>query len=281
MGPDPGRRPAIRRRDDSAERPARDWPMAEQTRLTLDILTQPDDTTCGPTCLHAVYRFYGDTVSLADVIASAPAIPGEEGTRGTLAVMLGCDALRRGYRARLYTFNLNLFDPTWFAAKGDRAGDPETLREKLRAQLAFKERADPRLRLATDSYLEFLDRGGKIWLRDLSSRLISTFLRRRRPILTGLSATYLYRCAREWGPRDDYDDVRGEPQGHFVVLCGYDPESRRVQVADPMRDNPAFKSLIYEVPIARLVAAIMLGVLTYDANLLVIEPADDGEETAA
>lgn len=252
--------------------------MAEQTRLRLDIQTQPDDRTCGPTCLHAVYRFYGDAVSLSEVVASAPAIPGEEGSRGTLAVMLGCDALGRGYRARLYTFDLKVFDPTWFPLKGDRPGNPSTLRQRLRAQLAFKERAEPRLQLATDSYLEFLDGGGEIWLRDLSSRLISNFLRRKRPILTGLSATYLYRCAREWGPEDDYDDIRGEPQGHFVVLCGYDPETRRVQVADPLRDNPAFKSHIYDVPIARLVAAIMLGVLTYDANLLVIEPAAPADE---
>src|SRR5690606_39607225 len=79
------------------------------------------------------------------------------------------------------------------------------------------------------------------------------------------------------GPNDDYDDIRGEPAGHFVVLCGYDADARCVQVADPMRDNPAFKSLVYDVPIARLVGAIMLGVLTYDANLLVIEPPEAAE----
>lgn len=272
--------------------------MAAHTRLRLDIQTQPDDTTCGPTCLHAVYRFYGDAVSLQDVIDTAPVIPGEEvaaangptgalgaedqaggavASRGTLAVMLGCHALRRGYRARLYTFNLNVFDPTWFPAGSDRPADAERLRVKLRAQLAAKEPSDPRLALATESYIEFLDRGGEVWLRDLSSNLLSKFLRKGRPVLTGLSATYLYRCAREWGPNDDYDDIRGEPAGHFVVLCGYDADSRCVQVADPMRDNPAYNSLVYDVPIARLVAAIMLGVLTYDANLLVIEPPETGE----
>jgi len=256
--------------------------MSSPTRLSLDIQTQPDDTTCGPTCLHAVYRFYGDAVSLQDVTDTAPIIPGEEGSRGTLAVMLGCHALRRGYRARLYTFNLNVFDPTWFPATSDRPGNSELLHAKLRAQLAAKAPGDPRMVLAAHSYIEFLDRGGQIWLRDLSSSLISKFLRKGRPVLTGLSATYLYRCAREFGPNDDYDDIRGEPAGHFVVLCGYDADSRSVQVADPMRDNPAFKSLVYDVPIARLVGAIMLGVLTYDANLLVIEPPEPaGDDKAA
>ena len=27
--------------------------------LDVPILTQPDDSTCGPTCLHAVYAYHG------------------------------------------------------------------------------------------------------------------------------------------------------------------------------------------------------------------------------
>ena len=38
------------------------------TRLSLDILPQPDDTTCGPTCLHAVYRFWGDDLPIERII---------------------------------------------------------------------------------------------------------------------------------------------------------------------------------------------------------------------
>ncbi len=28
-------------------------------RLLLTMLPQPDETTCGPTCLHAIYRYWG------------------------------------------------------------------------------------------------------------------------------------------------------------------------------------------------------------------------------
>ena len=35
-----------------------------ETRLSLDILPQPDELTCGPTCLQAVYRYYDDNISL-------------------------------------------------------------------------------------------------------------------------------------------------------------------------------------------------------------------------
>lgn len=34
----------------------------------IEILPQPDDSTCGPTSLHALYSYYGDAVPLAQVI---------------------------------------------------------------------------------------------------------------------------------------------------------------------------------------------------------------------
>lgn len=61
--------------------------------LHLEILPQPDDTTCGPTCLHAVYSYFGDALDLSTVIGEVQTL--EEG--GTLAVLLGLHALRRGY----------------------------------------------------------------------------------------------------------------------------------------------------------------------------------------
>ena len=104
----------------------------------------------------------------------------------------------------------------------------------------------------------------------VDAKLLRRFLRRGVPVLTGLSATHLYDCAREFN--DDYDDVRGSPSGHFVVLHGYDPKTREVSVADPLHDNPRFGSQYYRVAINRLTASILLGILTYDANLLVITP---------
>lgn len=238
-------------------------------RLVLDMLPQPDDATCGPTCLHAVYQYYGESLPLADVIRDAGRLP----QGGTLAVLLACHALKRSYRARIYTYNLQVFDPTWFTR-------PDIdLREKLSAQREAKE--NPRLRIATDAYLEFLDLGGELRMEVLTVGLLRKHLRRQVPVLTGLSATFLYSEAREVSldiPADGQttrpDDVRGFPSGHFVVLCGYEPQRRTVLVADPLDSNPIAKDHLYSVDIDRVFAAIMLGIVTYDANLLVIEPAD-------
>lgn len=264
-------------REQSADQGSSDASIgAMRYALGLHILAQPNDETCGPTCLHAVYRHWGEDITLDEVIESAQSLNVLGAGRGTLAVLLGIHALSRGYRATLYTFNLRIFDPTWFDADG--TAEPEHLAEKLRLQSREKSVEETRFLVATESYLEFLRLGGEIRFRDLTSRLISGFIRRGLPVLTGLSATYLYRCAREYGANDDYDDIRGEPSGHFVVLHGYNPRGRMVAVADPLEGNPGFESQQYAVPMARLVPAIMLGVLTYDANLLVIEPATEREQ---
>lgn len=231
--------------------------------LDLEIQRQPDDATCGPTCLHAVYRHFGEHLPLEEVVAGVRQL--ESG--GTLAVDLANHALRRGYRALIYTYNLAVFDPSWFA------GRPADLSERLREQARLKD--DRRLRSATDSYLQFLSLGGELAMEDLSAALLRRWLEQDRPILTGLSATFLYRSSREVGTDTLVDDdLRGVPTGHFVVLCGWDAEERRVCVADPLEDHPEFQQHIYWIPVERVINAVLLGVLTSDANLLLLEPAD-------
>ncbi|NJD19531.1 MAG: hypothetical protein FIA95_09665 [Gemmatimonadetes bacterium] len=231
--------------------------------LTLDILPQPDDTTCGPTCLHAVYGFYGDELDLHRVISEVTPLA----AGGTLGVYLGIHALRRGYGATLNTYNLEIFDPTWFES------EEADLSALLEAQASVKSKA--RLRETTPAYQEFLALGGRIRFEERGPGLIRRNVSRGRPILTGLSATYLYGCARELDENGvlRYDSVRGEPTGHFVVVHGYDAETDSVVVADPLFEN-AFGSHNYRVDVLRLMGAIFLGVLTYDGNLLVLEPRD-------
>jgi hypothetical protein len=231
-----------------------------ETNLIVEMLPQPDDYTCGPTCLHSVYRYHGDRIELGQVISEVPRVDGG----GTLDVLLGCHALRRGYTATIFTYNLQLFDPTWFLPGRNDLAD------QLHRQMDYK--SSPILKVATRAYLDFLELGGRIRFEDLTTGLIRKYLSRAIPVLTGLSATYLHRTAREFGPACDADGVRGEPTGHFVVLCGYNKETREVLVADPLATNPVSGSNRYVVSIDRVIGAILLGIITYDANLLIIEP---------
>jgi hypothetical protein len=222
---------------------------AEQS-LPLVIERQPDDTTCGPTCLHAVYQFHGDDVPLEAVIAEAQRL--EEG--GTLAALLGSHALSRGYKVTIHTYNLQVFDPTWF-----RDGALPIARKLM--QLA-ENRTDRKLKSAARAYIQYLD-------------LLRRYLKRGVPILTGLSSTFLYRAARELPGTNDSDDVRGHPAGHFVVLSGYREVTREVRVSDPWHPNPVSEEGTYWVSMSRVINSILLGILTYDANLVIIEKKND------
>ncbi len=235
---------------------------AMKSRLSIDMAGQPDDVSCGPTCLQALYRYYGNDLPINQLIDEVRML--DEG--GTMAVFLANHALRNGYRATIYTYNLQLFDPSWF--KGDT-----DIAERLQKQARHKRAR--RLQIATKGYLEFLRLGGEVRFREMNARLIRDYLRRGIPMLTGLSSTYLYDAMREVPDTNADDDLRGEPAGHFVILSGYDPETRHVRIADPWPEHPYEPAHDYEVTISRLVGAILLGVVTYDANLLVIEPNDE------
>ncbi len=232
------------------------------TNLNFDINRQPDETTCGPTCLHALYRFYGDPISLDDVIDQVP----QWQAGGTLAVYLAMHAMARGYQTTILPFNLMVFDPTWSGLS------PTMLADKLREQRSHKKNL-PEFEEVTQAYLDYLAQGGQIRYSVITPMLIRKYLKAGVPILAGLSATYLYNQSRELERhgRVIYDDIRGMSCGHFVVLSGYNKESRNVQVADPLFPNPMADSRYYEVDIYRLVCAILLGILTYDGNLLIIK----------
>lgn len=232
--------------------------------IPIKIHTQPDDSTCGPTSLHAVYRYFKDPISLGEVIREVPYL--EEG--GTLEVLLACHALQRGYKATIYTYNLHIFDPTWFTLTN------EEIIQKLEKQLEVKP-GKKKLARASKAYMEYLKLGGELRCEDLTVDKLKVFFERGVPMLTGLSATYLYRSAREYTDEignSVYDDVQGFPMGHFVVLCGFTDDLSRVVVADPYPDNPYFKDNYYEVGLSHLLSSIMLGMSTFDANLLAIEP---------
>jgi hypothetical protein len=243
--------------------PTSQQPYSElPSKLILDVnmLNQPDDATCGPTSLQAVYRYYGDHIPLEQVIREVHSF--EDG--GTLAVWLGCHALSRGYEAILYTCNLQLLDPSWFSQPN------VDIVAKLQEQMLYKK--DEKLERTSCAFIDFLSHGGVVKLEDVTRDLLRKFLSQGYPILTGLSSTFLYRSPREIVQGEIADDIRGLPEGHFVVLCGYDRESRQVAIADPHGMNPYSSTRKYEVHIDRVICSILLGVLTYDANFLIIRP---------
>jgi hypothetical protein len=158
----------------------------------LIIDKQPNKLTCGPKCLHAVYRYYNDSISLQEVISEVSIM--EEG--GTLAVYLACHALRHGYKTTIFPYNLQIFDPTSSAIPRKK------IAARLRRQLPFKKNI-PGFELVTNAYLEYLELGGQLKFEVMTASLIRRYLKKSIPILAGLSATYFYDDAREYGTGSD------------------------------------------------------------------------------
>lgn len=229
-------------------------------QLDVPRYEQPDDVSCGPTCLRQVFDFYQDPVSQDELAQAIPRNP----DGGTLAVFLAIAALARGYDATIYSYNLRIFDPSWFdLAPGD-------LIAKLAARRSVV--GEPKLIRAIDAYIEFLEHGGTVRFPELSPKLLVSILERGHPILVGLSATYLYRVPRERPHDNTYDDIAGEPAGHYVVVNGYERQGKRFSVCDPARDVPLEGRGHYTVPARRLLNSILLGDVTYDAVLVEIAP---------
>jgi hypothetical protein len=249
----------IQTREERAKKPAR-----RSNALNVERFLQPDEVTCGPTCLRKVYSFYGLPDTQDQIVAALER--NEDG--GTLAVYLGIVALERGLRARIYSYDLRIFDPTWFGL------GPADLKDKILAR--FPNLADEKRRRAASAYVRFLELGGELAFDELRHTLLKDIIDRGHPVLAGLSATYLYRQARErWDAATGLhvdDDVAGEPTGHFVVISGYDNWGRRVTVLDPFEHAPVNQAGSIQVDCDRLINAIMLGDVTYDAVLLEVWP---------
>lgn len=242
--------------------------------IDLKIEAQPNDETCGPTCLHAVYRYHGLNIPLEKLIQSIER--SESG--GTLAPLLGKHALQNGFKATIYVNNMDIFDPTWFKKSESHH---EILLNKLKQQAQFKHKKQ--LSQASTAYQEFLLLGGNIRFKTLDVDTLKSYFNKNLPIITGLNATYLYRSTRESFTTDGVsysDDISGSPCGHFVVLCGYNNKKRLIVVADPYKKNNLSQDVhsqenhYYSVSSKRLINSILLGVTTYDANLLILEPVE-------
>lgn len=246
------------------------WKFSQHTRdsphLDFEITPQPTEKSCGPACLHALYRYYNDNISLEQVVDEVKKLP--EG--GTLTVYLGLHAQKRGYDASIYTVDLQVFDPTWF--KKDKIDISKRLLEQM------KIKKDENILVSSKAYIEFLRRGGSIFMEEITPQLIYKVLRNKTPIITGLSATWLYGCSRERQDNMESDDIVGSPTGHFVVLRGIDSvncddlSDGKVAVSDPYLRIPRPGKREYHVDVPHLISSILLGIVTYDAKLLVIKP---------
>ena len=226
-------------------------------KLEVSVSTQPDDESCGITCLQAIYDYYGEETTFARLQSEIE----HWHTGGTVSVNLARHALTHGYSAEIYTYNIKIFDPTWKHLPSKDLANKLKLRQK-------KSRSKKQKKII-GFYQDFIRKGGSVKFDDLDEALLDRLFAKRRPIICGLSATYLYQNMRET-PANEENDIVGHPVGHFVVVSEWDAKTRHVTIHDPLRKNAISQTGTYRLPFTKFTNAVMLGILTYDENLLVI-----------
>lgn len=234
--------------------------------LKIHIEHQPDDVTCGPVALQAVYKYWNDIISIDKVIDEVECIDADGGTTDAL---LGLHALQRGYSVCIYPSNLNIFDPTW--GTGHKADGFITSRLKERIKYA----PDAKTRRVIDAYIRFTEAGGEICIRNLDDILEYYLKCNCYPTICAVSSTALYNCSRDLfdGNVSHPDDTYGDPCGHFVIATSMDDVNKKVEIADPYAYGDIGNN--YTVDFGWLMKSIYLGVSTFDGSLISIKPRDD------
>ncbi len=224
--------------------------------LSISIERQPNDVSCGATCLYSIYHYYEDDITLEELLKEVKHVD----NGGTLALLLGINALKRGYKALLITYNVDFFDPSWFVSPGVNIVSKLRLQKRWRHELIIQQ--------YTPWYLDYIKDGGSITSEPFTEELVKKCIDHGDPLLIGVNVSYLYGESRIF--RDRYNDIRGMSEGHFVIICGYDTLKGTLLIADPWQTNPFSLKSTYWVKFNHLITSMMLGVLTHDANVLVI-----------
>ena len=235
--------------------------MQNDHRLAVPPLVQPDDVSCGPTCLAAVLQFHGIETNLTRVRAATP----KNADGGTLAPYLARAAMAHGLKVRCHPFAVQVFDPTWW----DLPADEVTARLRRRTHGL----RPGRLRRVHDAWLAYLEAGGMLSLGELLGGELVAAIDAGHPLICGLSITWLYQEPRE-RPEDNVDDdIHGSPVGHFVVINGYTDGGATFLITDPWPQPPFDRDGgVYTVSRRRLTQAILLGDATHDAVVVEVLP---------
>jgi hypothetical protein len=228
--------------------------------LPVPRVVQPDDTTCGPSCLAQVAGFFGQQHTVPALAAGLSRL--HHG--GTLGVFLALRAMELGFEAAVYPLGVRVFDPTWWQL------DAPALVDRLHRRRDTL--TEPLDREVIDAWVRFLRAGGHLRFAELTPALLRGAIDRGHPLICGLNVTWLYRESRE---QDDGtpDDVGGEQVGHFVTIAGYSGGGRRFDIRDPHWEAPYGVDGHYRVGAWQLIHAILIGDRTRDAVLVELWPA--------
>jgi len=233
------------------------WPRNLISRffhIPLEPVCQPDECSCGLSCLKMVLACHGRSFFHDDLNELTPPNP----DIGLYDSHLGLAAIQLGFAATIYTYNYRIFHPIWNRLS----------RKDLMGKLATRQMCamTPQQALAAELYIEFLRAGGELLFYPLSRELILAHFNRDLPLIAALDMSFLYDCMAF------YDEFSEHRATHFVVLHGYNPEDNTFFISDPWYSIPLpNKNGQYYIDADRVINAIFLGQERNDSAIIVIQ----------
>jgi len=232
--------------------------MGNKIILSVPQFSQIKPYSCMPACLQEIFGYYGEQISQEEIMKIS-----ENPKLGMALVEAGIFSLKHNYRSLIITNNINIFDPTWFRL------DSNKLKLNLNKRAKF---VDDLSQFMIDKYIKFLNLGGEINFETISPSLLKKYLSIKIPIIMELASTFIYKLAKSSRPGLFDDAIRGQIEGHGVVIAGFDDKDNFL-IIDPNSKKSPSKIGVYWVNSAELMMSFAL--LEGKSILLIKKPSSD------
>jgi hypothetical protein len=230
--------------------------MQDKIVLSVPQFNQIKPYSCIPACLQEVFGYYGESITQEEIMKTS-----ENPKMGMSLIEVGIFSLKHNYKPLIITNNVNIFDPTWFKL------DSTKLKLNLKKRAKF---VDDLNQFMIDKYIKFLNLGGEINFETISPALFEKYLSMEIPIIMELASTFLYKLAKSSHPGGFDDAIRGQIEGHGVVIAGFDKKDKFL-IIDPNSKKSPSKTGVYWVDGAEL---MMSFALLEGKSLLLLQKSD-------
>lgn len=237
------------------------------THILHDIkpMLQPTNVSCGQTAVAMLLGHYGVYKTPKEVIEWVKYVDADGNEIGSVTPQLAIKIMELGFRAELYTFDFLLINHDW------KNLDGKELIQKLKSVRSTRKVNSPISGYEEeyfDAYIGFVEKGGRLHIRDYPTTELLLGLLRDGPIVVNIVQDVL--TGKGWrgksGLRQDVPDDNGQVVTHSVVVYGFD--DGKFLIADPWNGELAVDS-------EALLAAISIAQIESDNMLFQIKPKEE------
>ncbi|MCD6476840.1 MAG: C39 family peptidase [Candidatus Aenigmarchaeota archaeon] len=214
---------------------------------------------CGPICLKQVMEYFDNVkYEVKSIIKETKS----KYMNNDWIFLLAIAAMKRGFKAKVITLSTEIFDPSWSEL------DNKKLVKKFKKRLEYlksKKNKDYYIRAFNiaplEKAIEFIEKGGNLVFSPIYEELIEYFIKNKIPVIVTVNENIFYGIKRLYN--EEYDDIRGNANGHMVVISGFD--KKNFIITDPERLSDRKKGII-----KRNKKFMLNCILTFSPNLLII-----------